>query len=139
MTPPYRFEVTTDVAALRSAYEHLEAGEETGVVVSVAGRVMLHRPQGKLAFATLRDGTGAEVQLFALAAVTEDFEGFGKLHLGDWVGATGEVVKTKKGELSVKVASWVVLAETRRSFGDKWNGITDVDTLVKQVQAAGAS
>ena len=64
---------------------------------------MLHRAQGKLAFATLRDGSGDEIQLFALAAVTDDFEGFGKISLGDWVGATGEVVKTKKGELSVKV------------------------------------
>jgi lysyl-tRNA synthetase class 2 len=129
---PYRFEVTTSVADLRAAHEGLEAGEETGNEVSVAGRVMLNRPQGKLAFATLRDGTGSEVQLFALAAVTEDFEGFGKISLGDWVGATGEVVKTKKGELSVKVRSWTVLAETRRSFGDKWNGITDVDTRYRQ-------
>ena len=93
---------------------------------------MLHRAQGKLAFATLRDGDGAEIQLFALAAVTDDFEGFGKISLGDWVGATGEVVKTKKGELSVKVATWTMLAETRRSFGDKWNGITDVDTRYRQ-------
>ena len=52
----------------------------------VAGRVMLHRAQGKLAFATLRDGSGGEVQLFALAAVTEDFDGFGDISLGDWVG-----------------------------------------------------
>jgi lysyl-tRNA synthetase class 2 len=130
---PYRFEVTTDLQQLRDEYEaRLEAGEETGVVVSVGGRVMLNRPQGKLAFATLRDGSGAEVQLFALAAVTAEFEAFGKISLGDWVGATGEVVKTKKGELSVKVQSWVMLAETRRSFGDKWNGITDVDTRYRQ-------
>jgi lysyl-tRNA synthetase class 2 len=133
MSPvPYRFEVTTTVAELRAAHPSLEPGEETGVVVSVAGRVMLHRPQGKLAFATLRDGSGAEVQLFALAKVTADFEGFEHISLGDWVGATGEVVKTKKGELSVKVSSWTMLAETRRSFGDKWNGITDVDTRYRQ-------
>jgi lysyl-tRNA synthetase class 2 len=130
--PPYRFDVTTTVADLRAAHEGIEAGEETGVQVSVAGRVMLNRPQGKLAFATLRDGTGSEVQLFALAAVTEDFEGFGKISLGDWVGASGEVVKTKKGELSVKVQRWTMLAETRRSFGDKWNGVTDVDTRYRQ-------
>jgi lysyl-tRNA synthetase class 2 len=131
--PPYRYEVTTDLRQLRDEFERrLEAGEETGTVVSVAGRVMLNRPQGKLAFATLRDGSGAEVQLFALAAVTEEFEAFGRISLGDWVGATGEVVKTKKGELSVKVQRWAMLAETRRSFGDKWNGITDVDTRYRQ-------
>ncbi|MEQ1786744.1 MAG: lysine--tRNA ligase [Acidimicrobiales bacterium] len=132
MTQPYRFEVTATTAALRAEHDGLEAGEETGVLVSVAGRVMLHRAQGKLAFATLRDGSGGEIQLFALAAVTDDFEGFGTISLGDWVGASGEVVKTKRGELSVKVGSWVMLAETRRSFGDKWHGITDVDTRYRQ-------
>lgn len=130
--PPYRFETTTTAAALRSEHDGLADGEETGIVVTVAGRVMLHRAQGKLAFATLRDGSGDSVQLFALAALTDDFEGFDKISLGDWVGATGEVVKTRKGELSVKVSTWVMLAETRRSFGDKWNGITDVDTRYRQ-------
>jgi lysyl-tRNA synthetase class 2 len=132
MTAPYRFEPTTTLAALRAAHDGLADGEETGEIVTVAGRVMLHRPQGKLAFATLRDGNGDEVQLFALAKVLDDFDGFLKISLGDWVGATGEVVKTKKGELSVKVTSWTMLAETRRSFGDKWNGITDVDTRYRQ-------
>ncbi len=131
-TPPYRYEVTATTAELRAAHGGLADGEETGITVSVAGRVMLHRSQGKLAFATLRDGSGGEIQLFALAAVTEDFEGFTKISLGDWVGATGEVVTTKRGELSVKVESWVTLAETRRSFGDKWHGVTDVDTRYRQ-------
>jgi len=129
---PYRYEVTDSTKDLRDRYDHLEAGEETGVTVRVAGRVMLHRAQGKLAFATLRDGSGGEIQLFALAAVTERFEDFTKISLGDWVGAEGEVVKTKRGELSVKVGSWVTLAETRRSFGDKWHGINDVDTRYRQ-------
>ncbi|MDQ2649867.1 MAG: lysine--tRNA ligase [Actinomycetota bacterium] len=130
--PPYRFERTATTAELRAAHGEIEAGEETGQQVSVAGRVMLVRAQGKLAFATLRDGSGGEIQLFALAALTERFDDFGKLSLGDWVGVDGEVVKTRKGELSVKVGSWVLLAETRRSFGDKWNGITDVDTRYRQ-------
>ncbi len=130
--PPYRFEPTATAAELRAAHDGLDDGEETGITVTVAGRVMLHRAQGKLAFATLRDGSGGEVQLFALAAVTDDFEGFGRISLGDWVGATGEVVKTRRGELSVKVESWAMLAETRRGFGDKWKGITDVDTRYRQ-------
>jgi lysyl-tRNA synthetase, class II len=129
---PYRFEVTHSAADVRGAHGDLQPGEETGVTVSVAGRIMLHRHQGKLAFATLRDGSGAEVQLFALAAVTDRFDDFAKLSLGDWVGATGEVVATKRGELSVKVSGWVTLAEARRGFGDKWHGVTDVDTRYRQ-------
>lgn len=132
MRPPYRFETTTTAAYLRAAHGGLAPGEETGITVTIAGRLMLHRAQGKLAFATLRDGSGAEVQLFALAAVTAEFDAFTKVSLGDWVGATGEVVATKRGELSVKVASWVLLAETRRGFGDKWKGISDVDTRYRQ-------
>ena len=132
MTPPYRFEPTTTAGAIRAAHGDLAPGEETGIEVTIAGRVMLHRAQGKLAFATLRDGGGDEIQLFALAAVTEGFEEFLKVSLGDWVGASGEVVATKKGELSVKVRSWTMLAETRRSFGDKWHGIADVDTRYRQ-------
>ena len=101
------------------------------MVVSVAGRLMLRREMGKLAFGTLRDSSGA-IQLFAGAAWTEDFEGFGRLSLGDWIGATGEVVRTRTGELSVKISSWVLLAEARRGFGDKWKGITDVDLRYRQ-------
>ncbi len=55
-----------------------------------------------------------------------------KLSLGDWVGATGEVVRTRTGELSVRVAEWVLLAEAHRSFGDKWRGISDVETRYRQ-------
>ena len=61
-----------------------------------------------------------------------DFGEFGRLSLGDWIGATGEVVRTRTGELSVKISSWVLLAEARRSFGDKWKGLTDVDLRYRQ-------
>ncbi|HEY8080947.1 MAG TPA: lysine--tRNA ligase [Acidimicrobiales bacterium] len=112
----------------------LAPGEESGTVVSVAGRVMLVRPQGKLAFATLRDSTG-EVQLFALAAVTESFDAFAALRIGDWVGATGEAIRTKRGELSVKVQHFTVLAETELGFGDKWRGINDPDLRYRHREA----
>jgi lysyl-tRNA synthetase class 2 len=92
---------------------------------------MLSRPQGKLAFAELRDASGS-VQLFALAAVTAEFDSFVRLNLGDWIGATGEVVRTRRGELSVKVASWELLAEARRNFGDKWRGVTDTEVRYRQ-------
>ena len=128
---PYRFERTHDAAAVVEAWSSLAPGEESGVTVGVAGRVMLSRPQGKLAFAELRDNSGS-VQLFALAKVTERFEEFTKLNLGDWVGAVGEVVRTKRGELSVKVTGWELLAEARRNFGDKWRGVSDVEMRYRQ-------
>lgn len=134
MTTPYTFDHTAFAGPLRSAYAHLGDGEESGAHVKVAGRVMLLRTQGKLAFATLRDSSG-EIQLFALAAVSENFEDFTKLHLGDWLGVSGEVVRTKRGELSVKVAAWVRLAEAQRNFGDKWAGISDFDLRYRHREA----
>ncbi len=130
--PPYRFDVTDQVAAITDEFAGLADGEETDRTVSVAGRVMLLRDQGRLAFATLREGGGAEIQLFALAKVLDGFDEFVKLNLGDWIGATGEVVRTRRGELSIKVRSYVALAEARRGFGDKFHGITDTDTRYRQ-------
>ena len=128
---PYRFDRTHDAAAVVEAWSSLAPGEESGVTVGVAGRLMLLRKQGKAAFGELRDATGA-VQLFARAAVTERFEEFVKLNLGDWVGARGEVIRTRRGELSVLVSEWVLLAEARRNFGDKWHGVSDVETRYRQ-------
>ncbi|HVM09764.1 MAG TPA: lysine--tRNA ligase [Acidimicrobiales bacterium] len=130
---PYRFGRDRDAASLHSQFASLSPGEETGVVVSVAGRVMLHRPTGKLTFSTLVDSTGS-IQLFSGASWTSEYDALQKLNLGDWVGATGEIVTTRKGELSIKVQDWAVLAEVRegRSFGDKWKGVSDVDLRYRQ-------
>ncbi|MDA8400449.1 MAG: lysine--tRNA ligase [Actinomycetota bacterium] len=123
---PYRFEVTATTAEIRERFPALGPGEETGVMVSVAGRIMLSRPQGRFAFIELRDSSGT-IQLFGVEGVARDLKQLGRLSLGDWIGASGEVVCTKRGELSVKVLDWVLLAESRRGLGDKWKGISDVE------------
>lgn len=128
---PYRFDPDATAAGLKAAHGDLEAGVETGRRVTVAGRLMLRRGQGKLAFGQLADATG-RIQLFAPADVTPRFDDFKKLSLGDWIGVTGEVMTTRKGELSVKVEDWTVLAETRRPFPDKWHGLSDPDTRYRQ-------
>jgi lysyl-tRNA synthetase, class II len=128
---PYRFERTHETAAVVEAWSSLAPGEESGVTVGVAGRVLLLRDQGKAAFADLRDASGS-LQLFARAAVTERYDEFVKLNLGDWIGARGEVVRTRRGELSVMVHQWTLLAEARRSFGDKWHGVSDIETRYRQ-------
>ncbi|MCU1448244.1 MAG: lysyl-tRNA synthetase, class [Acidimicrobiales bacterium] len=128
---PYRFEPTATAAELHTRFDDLEPGAETEETVTVAGRLMLRRVQGKLAFGQLQDSTG-RIQLFCPAQVTERFDEFASLSLGDWIGATGEVMKTRKGELSVKVREWVLLAEARRPFPDKWHGMTDVDMRYRQ-------
>jgi lysyl-tRNA synthetase class 2 len=128
---PYRFEPTATATELHERFDSLDAGAETDSTVTVAGRLMLRRVQGKLAFGQLQDSTG-RVQLFCPAQATERFDEFTHLDLGDWIGATGEMMKTRKGELSVKVREWVLLAKARRQFPDKWHGLSDVDARYRQ-------
>jgi lysyl-tRNA synthetase class 2 len=130
-TPPYRFDRSADAASLQSRFSDLAPGTETGERVSVAGRLLLRRVQGKLAFGTLADSSG-RIQLFAPSQSTPRFDEFTALSLGDWIGVTGEVMTTRRGELSVRVDDWVLLAEARRPFPDKWHGITDTDTRFRQ-------
>ncbi len=131
MAIPYRFEPDITVVEIHERFGDIGPGDETGFVATVAGRLMLRRDQGKLAFGVLQDATG-RVQLFATTKGTPDFEGFVGRNIGDWVGVTGEVIKTRRGELSVRVDRWQVLAPARRSFPDKWHGMTDPDTRYRQ-------
>ena len=128
---PYRFDRSHAVGDIVEAFEGLEAGVETETVVSVAGRLMLRRDQGRLAFGTLQDATG-RIQLFATAATSPEFERFTALSIGDWIGVRGVVMATRRGELSVRVDDWALLARARRPFPDKWHGLTDPDTRYRQ-------
>jgi lysyl-tRNA synthetase, class II len=130
---PVRFDRTATCRQLHEQYADLEAGIETGDIVRVGGRMLLRRDQGKLCFATLRDGT-ATIQLFVSKTVVGDdaFAAFGDFDLGDWLGAEGTVMTTRKGELSVKVTSVQLLAKSLRPMPDKWHGLADVDTRFRQ-------
>jgi lysyl-tRNA synthetase class 2 len=130
---PVRYERTHTAAAVHEHWGSLDAGAETGDEVRVAGRILLLRRQGKLTFATLRDGTGT-IQLFVSRAELgdEQHEAFDDLDLGDWIGATGTVMKTRKGELSVKVRVFELLAKALRPLPEKWHGLADVDTRFRQ-------
>jgi lysyl-tRNA synthetase class 2 len=130
---PHRFDRTATLGELRSDHSALEAGTETDIPAAVAGRVMLKREQGKLVFLTIRDRSG-ELQLFASKAVLGDdgFDAVRALDLGDWVGAYGTVMSTRKGELSLKVERVELLAKAVRPLPAKWGGIADVDTRFRQ-------
>ena len=93
---PYRVEVDTRAGELPGRFPDLEPGTETDAVVTVAGRLMLRRVQGKLAFGTLQDSSG-RIQLFAPSQSTPDFEAFTQLSLGDWISVRGIVMTTRRG------------------------------------------
>jgi len=125
---PHRYQRSHLAAELQEQFADLEPGAETDTRVSVAGRVMLHRSFGKLEFATVQDGSGT-IQLFVdRSTVGDDLaDGFAKVDLGDWVGASGLVMTTRKGELSVRVDDFVVLQKSLRPLPDKWHGLADVE------------
>ena len=130
---PYRFDRSHTLAELRNKYGTMEAGAETDDRVEIAGRIMLKRDQGKLIFATLQDRSD-NIQLFVSKAVVGDeaFDAINDLDLGDWVGVSGTVMATRKGELSIKVSSLQLLSKAVRPLPDKWHGLTDTDTRYRQ-------
>ncbi len=130
---PAGFARTAMAADLASRYADLEPGTETDDEVTVAGRILNIRSFGKLRFAVLADGSGV-IQLFVHAAVldSDQFDHFDQLDHGDWVGATGKVITTKKGELSVKVEDWSLLSQSLRPLPDKYHGLKDTEQRYRQ-------
>jgi lysyl-tRNA synthetase, class II len=120
---PARFDRTHVAAELHETYAELAAGADTGTTVRVAGRLKSSRTQGKLAFGDIVDASG-QIQLFVTGGAVEAFD---DLDVGDIVGATGEVVRTRRGELSVRTEDVVLLAKSLRSPPDMWHGLTDVE------------
>lgn len=129
--PPSDPPAAAAISSVCAEFQNLEAGTGTGQQRHIAGRLMLRRVQGKLAFGTLQDSTG-RIQIFAPSASTPDFDRFCDCSIGDWLSVTGEVMTTRRGELSVKADGWQVLARTHQPFPDKWHGLTDPDTRYRQ-------
>jgi lysyl-tRNA synthetase class 2 len=107
--------------------------EPLGVAVAVAGRMVLKRVMGKACFATLQDMSG-RIQLYVTldALGPERLDDFKHWDLGDIVGATGNLFKTKTGELSVKVTSVRLLAKALRPLPEKFHGMTDQEQRYRQ-------
>jgi lysyl-tRNA synthetase class 2 len=131
---PVGFRRTHTLGEVRRGWDHrLEAGEESDDVVRVAGRIVLKRPMGRLAFWTLRhDGAELQIMLTVGALGADQLEVVLDLDVGDWVGVQGPVVKTRKGELSVKATEVFLLGKALRPLPDKWKGLTDVEVRSRQ-------
>ena len=132
---PNDFKPADRAAALQTAHSEAEAEalEATPVTVSVGGRLMLKRVMGKASFATVQDATG-RIQLYVTRdAVGEDvYADFKKWDLGDIIGAEGTLMKTKTGELSIKVTRIRLLTKSLRPLPDKFHGMQDQETKYRQ-------
>ena len=111
---PVAVPVTDTIAELRTRYAELEPGAETGVTASVAGRVVFSRNTGKLCFASLQAGDGNRIQaMVSLAEVGEESLQAWKdlVDLGDHVSITGQVISSRRGELSIMVTDWAIASK----------------------------
>lgn len=130
---PVTYPRTRTIGEIRAKYPELEADTATGEKVGIAGRVMLSRTGGKLCFATLRDGTADIQVMISLTGVGEDALAAWKrdVDLGDHVGVTGEVIASKRGELSVMAESWAITSKCLRPLPEKHAGLTDPEARVR--------
>ena len=128
-----RFDVTDHCADLEERYADLENGAETSDEVAVAGRIMAIRNQGKIAFIVLRDST-ADMQLFIrINNVGEEaFAQIKDLDIGDWIGANGVVLRTRRGQLSVSPTKVTLLSKGLRPLPEKFHGLEDKETRYRQ-------
>ena len=127
-----RFDAPTPVSEVRRRFDGIDAGAQTGERERVAGRIVLLRRHGRLSFATLRD-RDADLQLFLSEDVLGDrYALLDDLDLGDIVGAEGEVVKTKRGELSVRPDHLVLLTKALRPMPEKWHGLADTEARYRK-------
>ncbi len=126
---PHEFDGVEPIAAVRAAHEGLEAGDETEVAHRVAGRLAARRGQGKMAFLDVEDRSG-RIQLQARVDELgpERMERLLSLDLGDLIGVDGTAFVSRRGELSLRVTDYTLLAKSLRPPPDKHHGLTDVET-----------
>ncbi|MGN0301353.1 MAG: lysine--tRNA ligase [Anaerotardibacter sp.] len=124
---------THHISDLDEQYAHLEDGENTEDNVKIAGRIMAKRVQGKIVFMELMDSTG-RIQLFCrINALGEDvFAALKDLDVGDWIGAEGTMMRTRRGQLSVALEAYELLSKSLRPLPEKFHGLADKETRYRQ-------
>ena len=123
-----KFEVTSSAKEIKDYFEELE-----GKTVTLAGRLMSKRGMGKVTFCDLQDNTG-RIQLYVRfdAMDEEAFKRFKKNDIGDIVGVKGDVFKTERGEISLRVHEATLLSKSLLPLPEKFHGLTDRETRYRQ-------
>ena len=133
---PYPVQVprSATLAEVRARFPELAPDVTTGESVAVAGRIVLKRDSGKLCFATLRDGTADLQVMLSLDKVGADsLEAWKRdVDLGDHVSIEGEVISSKRGELSVLADQWTLASKALRPLPEKFKGLADPEARVRQ-------
>ena len=121
-----KYEITAHAKPIKDDFESYEEKP-----VSMAGRLMSKRGQGKVGFYDMQDSTG-RIQLFLKKDALENYEDIKKTDIGDIVGIKGEVFKTQKGEISIRVSQFVLLSKSLQILPEKYHGLKDMDLRYRQ-------
>jgi len=125
---PVGVPIDTTIPALREKYADLQADDTTGEIVGIAGRVVFARNTGKLCFATLQSGDGSRIQaMVSFAEVGQESldEWKEMVDLGDHIFVSGEVISSRRGELSVMVKTWQVAAKAVLPLPNMYSELSD--------------
>lgn len=130
---PIKSTVTAHAADLEKKYADLACGKDTTDSVTVAGRIRALRKQGKIAFLILEDCTGS-IQLFCRinTMAKEDWDLLSMLDMGDILQASGYVVRTRRGQLSISPTKLVLLSKSLRPLPEKFHGLQDKEVRYRQ-------
>ncbi|HXY74477.1 MAG TPA: OB-fold nucleic acid binding domain-containing protein, partial [Dehalococcoidales bacterium] len=133
---PPRFKRTqTTQQAIDLLTEQEKAGKTDPIVVTVAGRIMANRGMGKISFVDLRDGAG-KIQLLVGQSETrlnaDAMALFKLLDIGDFIGVTGKVFRTRSNEPTIEVTGITLLTKALQPLPEKWHGLTDTDIRYRQ-------
>ena len=130
---PTYFKNASYISDIHANHQSLSDGDQTDISVVVRGRILSIRSFGKLTFIDVKDSTG-KIQLLASKDDLDEIlkEYIELLDVGDIVGTSGMIMKTKKGELSIKISNLMLLSKSLRTLPEKWHGLKDKETRFRQ-------
>ncbi len=132
---PHAYDRTHTSAEAVSLFEaeELEHGEGRRTMsVSVAGRIIRRSGMGRATFLGLQDGYGRVQVLLRKNNLPDSYETLADVDIGDWVGASGPLFRTRTGEITVEASEWTVLSKSLRPLPEKWHGLADVEARFRQ-------
>lgn len=100
--------------------------------VSIGGRITGMRGMGRVTFCDILDGTGSIQAMFRSNTLGDDYATLRDLDIGDWIGVTGQMIRTRTGEVTVQASDFTVLCKSLRPLPEKWHGLTDIEIRYRQ-------
>ena len=131
---PSRYSRTHNSSEATSFYEDLESSlDENGQTpeISVAGRITAIRGMGKATFIDVMDSHG-HLQSLARQSSLSSYSDLRDIDIGDWIGMSGPLMKTRTGQITLEIKSWIMLSKSLRPLPEKWHGLSDVETRYRQ-------